>query len=510
MKSFADLFRGREDAYGTYADVTHTQANEVGKRVGRAQTVTRANSPDLFKDDPFPRLYQEHLEGKRRLGIPPCLPNSKCWWFCIDVDFYQEVGLYTDIAQRIKETGLPLVMTKSKSGGIHLWCFFSEQISAAKAREMAISFRKKLKLPDKHVDIFPAQEKTGSDSVGNWVNIPYFGDACHCLGEDGEHDLTLQEFLVYANEHLQHPADLEVKSAEKVSARKSGAPPCIDWMKENGVPEGYRGNAMTHFAIYARKAHGEDGWEEIAREFNDEHCQPPMDKYELKTTINSVRAHPNYAYLCNKIKPLYCDVKECKLREYGVGGGNPDVAIMIERIEKIDGEEPVYRITIDGKRFQVSLDQLYLYNSFKKAALGAINRFLPPLKQAEWEEYMSDVLQEMEVQEAAADTQMKDRVLSCFRLFAENSTITDTTLKNAYTLGNAFFDGDKIIFQGEEFMKHVDRQLNRLPREKTWAYMRDDGTTLVEYKIDNVKVKFWAWVLDGRKLWFEPKKGKQA
>ena len=59
-------------------------------------------------------------------------------------------------------------------------------------------------------------------------------------------------------------------------------------------------------------------------------------------------------------------------------------------------------------------------------------------------------------------------------------------------------------------MERVDRQISRLPREKTWAYMRDYGCVLQEYTIDDTKIKCWCLVLEDRPLWFNPEEGKQA
>lgn len=495
MKSFSDLYRGRDDAYGYYGDITNAQATDRGKRVGRAATRRAPVTPEL---------WTAHLAGETRLGIVPVLKNGKCGWFCIDVDFYQEKGLHEDIAARIRECGLPLVQTKSKSGGAHLWCFFSDPILASKARSIAENFRKKLSLPDEHIDIFPAQDK--ADDIGNWVNLPYFGDACHCVGESGSEDLALEEFLEYANDRVQHHSDLEVRSKEKVRTSKSDAPPCVDWMKENGLPEGYRNNGVTQFAIYALRSKG-DTWKETVEQFNEEAPEVPLSKYELRTIFKSIQSK-NYAYLCDKIETLHCDKKECKLREYGIGKGKSSAGdIVIERLEKIDGEEPIYRVTIKGKRFQINLDQLFLYNAFKKAALGAINEFLPVIKQPEWEVFMNDYLQMMEIQEAGEDTQMRDRVVKVFQRFAENATAE--SLKVAVERGVPYFDGHNLLFRGDEFMQIVDRQLNKLPREKTWAYMRDWGCILVEETVEDKKMKFWKYVPDGP-LWFDPEKGAQV
>lgn len=496
MRQFSDLFRGRDDAYGTYSDVSHTLPDEKGKRVARAQT----------KREPVTQgVWDAHLAGKSRMGIVPVLKDRKCWWFVIDVDLYKEKGLHEDIANRITECGLPLVQTCSKSGGAHLWCFLSEPIEAAKARSVAENFRHRLKLPaTAHVDIFPAQDK--ADDVGNWVNLPYFGDTCWCVGETGAEKLSLDDFLVYANDRVQHPSDLNIQSKQKTKASKSDAPPCIDFMRENGLPEGFRNNGITQFAVYALKSKGDD-WKEAVQEFNETACETPVHRAELSTIFKSVQVG-KYQYMCDKIAPLYCDKKECKLREYGIGRAKQSANdILIQRLEKIDGEEPVYRVTMKGKRFQIGLSELFLYTAFKKAALGAINEFLPMIKQSDWEPFMNDQLQLMEIEDAAADTQMRDRVISLFHAFTENTTTE--SLSAAYLSRLPYYDGEHLIFRGDDFMQIVDRQLNKLPREKTWAIMRDFGCVLSEHNVDGNKVKFWTYIPDGE-LWFDPYKRDQA
>jgi hypothetical protein len=491
MRDFASLFAGRDDAFGWYGPLNNAPSDR-GKRTGQAATRRGAVTPDM---------YAAHLRGEQRLGIVPVLKDGTCWWACIDVDFYQEHGLHEDIAARIKELSLPLVQSKSKSGGVHLWCFFEHPVKAADAISMMEKWRKRLRLPVEHIDIFPAQEKT--DDIGNWVNLPYYGDVAHGVGDTGDQDLSLEDFLAYANDRIQHSADLRVKAKDTRPVNRSDAPPCIDYMRENGVPEGYRDNALTQFAVYMKKR-GDGDWKLKIQDFNQEFIDPPLTRPEVSSKIRSVQGK-EYGYLCSKIKPLYCDLKECKLREFGVGD-SPEIEILIDRLEKIDGEEPIYRVTIDGKRFQVTLDQLFHYNAFKKIALGAINRFLPMLKQAEWEEFMKDKLAQMEIEEAAADTQNRDRIIRIFQRFAENATTE--SIEDAFSRGIPYYDSKHIIFHGDEFLTLIDRQIARLPREKTWAYMRDAGCVIVERTIDERKVKFWCYVPDGP-LWFDPEKGQQ-
>lgn len=483
MRSLPDLFRGRDDVFGYYGNISNAKASGRGKRVAAAST----------KREPVTsELWQRHLSGESRLGIVPVLKDGKCWWFCIDVDHYQEHGLLEEICAKIDELGLPLCVTRSKSGGAHIWCFLDEPMVAAKMRAVAENFRKKLQLPDDHIDIFPKQDK--AHDIGNWVNMPYYGEACR--GFDGVKDLSVDDFVALANSRLVLAADLRVKSSEKTAALNSGAPPCIDHMREEGVPEGHRNDAMTHFCVYAMRAFPDD-WKLKAQEFNEESCDPPVDKQEMRNIFKSVQKG-GYQFLCRVIKEIYCDKATCKKREFGIG---QDAAFEIENIEKIDGELPIYRVTIDGIRFQVTLDQLFLYNSFKKIALGATNRFLPMMKQQEWEEMMRDTLEMMEITEAAADTQMRDRVIKAFQRFAENSSTL--SLKVSLERGTPFYDGKQIIFRGDDFMQIIDRQLVRVTRDQTWVYMRDWGTVQIECDIDGKKIPFWSYVVKGP-LWFQP------
>jgi hypothetical protein len=197
-------------------------------------------------------------------------------------------------------------------------------------------------------------------------------------------------------------------------------------------------------------------------------------------------------------------VKECKLREFGVGGGDPDALIFIDSIEKIDGEEPIYRITMEGRRFQVNLEQLYSYNQFKKIALGATDRFLPMMKQHAWEDFMQDQLEKMFVQKAASDTQTQDRVIKIFKRFAEKCETKP--LETCVKRNIPHYDGSGIVFRGDDLLNIVDKSLTKLPREKAWSYMQDFGCVLVEFTIEGLgRQTFWKYQPNpGEELWFDP------
>lgn len=522
MRDFPSLFKGREDAHGHYFSLAGKDATDRGKIVSKAESV---------HDPVTPALFQKHLAGKDRLGIIPVRADGKTGWFCIDVDFYKignktlaEAGGYPKIAKAIEKLGLKLLITRSKSGGAHLWCFLEEPIPAAEANKAAKLFFKKLNLADalgieqkeleQHVDLFP--KDFSPNNIGSWVNLPYFGEACHCVGLDGKQDLSLEKFVFLANNNLTHPDDLNFKVDEKAAnpnKAKSGRPPCIDYMIENNVPEGHRDDAVTHFAIYALKAFP-DTWEEETRAFNEQHCEPPLNQGEINKTLKSVGSRQYEGYMCKKIENIFCDKSACRKREFGIGkdtvteGGEE---LGIEHIEKIDGEEPVYLLTMFGKTFPVNLVDLYLYVNFRRRAMGATNKLIPALKQPEWEEILSEKLEMMEVTEAAVDTQMRDRVIKQFQNWCDQGVATDS-LEAALTANSPFYTQDSkgngsILFSGDALLSQLDRQL-RVSRDQAYVYMRGWGTVVTEVTVKGKKIKLWKWVQRGP-LWFDPYRGKK-
>lgn len=514
MRDFAALFKGREDAHGHYFSLAGRKATDRGKMVSKAKSEHLPVTPALIKG---------HLAGKERLGIIPVMKDGRVWWFVIDVDFYKigeqklaDVDGYKKIAQAIKDLGLPLVLTASKSGGAHLWCFLAEPLDAESAHVAAKAFNEKLNLPsvlgipieeyNQHVDIFP--KDFSPDNIGSWVNLPYFGDQCHCYGEDGDDDLDLPAFIRYANAHITGHDDLSFKRKEKSKAKgtKSDRPPCIDYMIEHGVPEGHRNNACTQFAIFALKAFP-DNWEDELDKFNEAHCQPPLRRDEVAPIKKSVGSKQYEGYMCEAMQAIFCDKGECRKRAFGIGRGAQTSDVGIKGIEKIDGEEPVYLIEMNGKKFPVSIDELLPYQQFRRRAAASTNRLPPSMKQGEWEDILNDLLDNMEITEPAADTQMRDRVIRAFQGWVGQSCVT-SDFDEAMANESPYYDGKSITFSGDKLMSQLDRQLG-IARDQVYIIMRNWNTTIVERKVKGKSVQLWYWLQNGP-LWFDPtSKGKK-
>lgn len=488
MRSFKDLFKGRDDAHGEYGSIKGAKPTDRGKLNSNAASV---------KGAPTQALFAAHIAGEKRLGIVCVTKEAKVHWLVLDVDHYGDAGQHVRIAQAIRTCSLPLVQTASKSGGDHLWLFFEEPILATRAMVLARDYAERLDLPKDHIDIFP--KNADPVSANFWVNLPYFGDTCWCLGESGSENLSMEEFLIYANDRITSLSELDAKKKSKV-AKKSDAPPCIDYMIENGVEEGNRDLAMYQFIVFAKRK-WPDEWKEKAQWFNDKALHPPLRQDEMRKCITS-HMKKEYEYQCKAMKAIFCDANACRKRTYGVGS-EEELEVPIEAIEKIDGEVPLYRVTLYGKTFTCQVDQLFHAHIFKKLAWTVTNQFVPSMKQTVWEDILKDHMDAMVQTEAGRDTEASDRVITAFQDWVKTYVLY-SNLDAALVAGAPYWDGARLVFRGDAFMQIIDRSL-KLPRDRVYVYMREWGVMTIN---ENGQ-KLWCWPKRGP-LWFSPNKVEQV
>ena len=112
------LFAGYQTSHVQFS-LTEERADN-GKRQAQYRTVKGPATVDIWK---------QHLNGKVRIGIRP-EHDGLCSWSCIDVDpaNYKDYSQkkYVDIIAKYK---LPLIPVLSKSGGLHIFVFFTKHIA---------------------------------------------------------------------------------------------------------------------------------------------------------------------------------------------------------------------------------------------------------------------------------------------------------------------------------------------------------------------------------------------
>ena len=228
------LFEGLPRAHGTY-EIKGERAD--GKKQGKATTV---------REDVTLEKWQAHLDGKTGIGIIPINDDSSCKFGAIDVDQYDGLDIKV-VNDKIKQYKLPLFPCMSKSGGVHLYIFTSEWVPADvmqnKLRDIAAA------LGFGGSEIFPKQAYILADrgDVGQWINMPYFGNERICNG------LSAKKFTEAA---LLNRLSLEDFNKLKIPQPQSDfddGPPCLQHLSAQGFPQGTRNNGLFNVAVYCRK-----------------------------------------------------------------------------------------------------------------------------------------------------------------------------------------------------------------------------------------------------------------
>ncbi len=501
MRQFHEVFVGRTDTYGTYALPKGQKAVRGTKFLGQAKTVRS----ELTLDD-----YGAHLKGEAGLGIIPILPiTDTVQWFVIDVDEYKRDDIHGDMAKLINRLNLPLVICNSKSGGAHLYCFLSHPAPAIEVLKHAKTYIKKLGL--KHdTEIFPKQNTVKQDEVGSWINLPYFGETRYCMGPDGHTELTLKEFLLYVETMEVDPSDLDIRTAELEHRDDTGskAPPCIDTMTEDGVEEGSRNDALTHYGIFAKKALP-DEWQDAVMTFNSEHISPPMPLREVSMIVKNLE-RKEYQYFCTKA-PMngICDKAACLKREFGVGSGAPDNrdVFVIDNIRKIEiPDDPIYIVVVAGKPLRMNQDTMMQYRLFRAKYFDAFNQFPVAIKQEEWENMINDVT--MEVENAPEIVSLGGQVRHHFREWTGQRVTSD---EESLSEGYPVYDDENnlVVFRCNDFTEYLRRTGARFAARDVWSILEEDGATDARRTVGKKRLKVMYLPVEDDELWFDkPQEGK--
>lgn len=233
-KRFERLFDGYRKRFGRY-DLAGRKSPK-GKEEGKARTVDEPLTPDL---------YQKHIEGSVGIGVIPLREDNTVHFAAIDIDVYSDDDkkkrklTHEDVANAVADT--PLVVTRSKSNGIHVWLFMASPVPAQIAIEYLQGIASSLGVAG--TELFPKQvERANEGDVGNWINLPYFGENRVAVVPVTENGVTsfiepdLEQFLGIAEtaaeaateEYLvAHTEAVNTEKQDEESDLFFDGPPCL-------------------------------------------------------------------------------------------------------------------------------------------------------------------------------------------------------------------------------------------------------------------------------------------
>jgi hypothetical protein len=389
---FYNLFLGSDIAHGTFE--INTERVTDGKRQGTARVIREATTLDHWRS---------HLDGKVGLGIIPINSENTVRWCAIDVDVYSLD--HASLARKLKALSIKGVLCRSKSGGGHLYFFLNENIPAADAMSKLGAIAALLGYGN--CEIFPKQASLLLDrgDTGNFLNMPYFASGRstrYAFNEEGT-GLSAQEFIDFAKDNIMSAAEFfAIKTRDdKYDDTLPEGPPCLQHLAAQGFGEGSRNNALFNLGVYARMA-DPDKWEDQVRTMNDKMLVPPLGLKEVDAIIKQLKKK-DYFYKCGD-QPIssFCNKDICLTRKFGVGEGNAGVDI--SSLTKLDGDPPIWILTVNGLRLELTTDALHSQTLFQKSCISQINQFPPMVSAPAWQRKVSALLANATVVETPPDT----------------------------------------------------------------------------------------------------------
>lgn len=400
------LFAGHECAHGTHGE----PLLDVGGLKWEIKTTART-----LREPVTLEMWEDHLAGRRPLGVVPIRQDSTCLWGSIDDDRYDVDQL--PLMREVERRGMPLVPGRSKSGGLHLFIFCAEPIPAPDMRAALSGMAAALGLA--RAEIFPKQSEVRGDrgDVGNWMVMPYYGDTFN--GRLREQvgltsaglELTLEQFLdraeaarVTADQLLpfrcstiprrqsDRAAQPPREDAPPTDEPFSDGPPCLQHISMSGVPQDH-GRNVTLFmmGVYARRARP-GRWQDDLAGYNQRFMQPPLSDDEMRGLIRSL-SKKQYEYTCRS-EPMmsHCNSTVCRSRQFGVGGGGQIPSI--SGISKLMTEPAIWFLDVDGVRYEARTEQLMNYSLMQRLFAEQGTRVYKNMKASDWTDMLFEAMQQ--------------------------------------------------------------------------------------------------------------------
>lgn len=504
-----DLFAGHENVHGTHGTPVRKRDNPLKWEI--------KSSAETIREPATVGHWEAHLTGKKPLGIVPVTIASQCWWGSIDIDQY-DINL-SEVIQRVEREKLPLVPCRSKSGGLHLFLFMSEPVSAGTMQAVLRDLAAQLGFAGS--EIFPKQTAilTERGDVGNWMVMPYYGDTYGGklkeqvgLRRTGA-EMTLEDFLSVAERSRQTEEQLDTlgrrKKAERKKSGKKGAvapepdaagdfrdgPPCLQHLSAQGVLRGGQSNALFMMGVYYKKLDPE-GWKARLEKANQEFLKPPGSSEGLTTVIRSLEKK-DYEYTC-KNEPMvsHCNSTLCRTRKFGVGDGGNVPAL--SGLSKLDTEPPIWFADVGDMRIEATTEQLQNYTLFHRLCMDQGQCFAM-LKVPEWLSIVSIAMESMTVVPAPPDVSTTGRFQELLEEFLTNRA--RGLLKDDLLSGRPWEDTSdenpelhRHYFRLSDLQKFLKREdMKELTRGQITQKIRKMGGGSHGHSIKNRFVSCW-WV----------------
>lgn len=499
MKAIAErffkLFAGLDRVHGHFQVPVASAAN--GHKVEGTLITTE-------KTGATPALWEQHLAGAYGLGIVPIRDDNTCVFGAVDIDVYNGLDLPA-LARRIAEVQLPLLVTRTKSGGGHLYTFARRPMPArlirAKLNEWAIY------LGHPGVEIFPKQDELTEDGHGSWINMPYFGGERsnrYGIALDGT-ALSMEDFLTTARALAIESAsqlDISLPIDEDVETLFPEAPPCLQTLASLGFPEGTRNNALFNIAVYLKKRNALDDLDT----YNTTYMNPPLSQYEVNQVKKSL-VRKNYGFKC-KDQPInsVCNRDLCLTRKFGIGSDGGDagsLGVTLGRLYRYNMDPPMWAMEVNGALVRLTTDELMNQRPFAKRVVEVIKRFPNVMKPGAWKTMMDEMIPNSEDIEVPEDATIGGKIKTHLEHFvngrAQARSLDEVLLGKPYKhdmakkVNSLGVVSDRTYFRPTDFIKYLSQQhINGIDERVLYFQLTPYGSQSHCFSLKGRNVNCWS------------------
>lgn len=476
---FLSLFTGLHRAYGV--------AVPTGKKDARGKVSARYETRRAALDE---GLWSHHLAGDHCLVPIPIRDDGTTGFGAIDVDVYP-LDL-KELTARVEEAKLPLVVCRSKSGGAHLFLFLTKPHDAEEVQAKLMSWAVALGYPG--VEVFPKQISLASENdTGNGIAAPYRGgdgSLEYALSPKTGEALSVSEFLDLAEARRVDGGALP-KVTVDVPDELADAPPCLQHWARIKVPLGTQNDVLFDFGVYAKKAFP-DNWQEKLEDWNRRFLDPPGDAKRMLDMIKTLSKDKDYLYKA-KCEGPHCNPQLCRRQNHGRGGGYDDPGFVIEGLTIIKCDPPIFIISVNGKRIELTGAQWRDQRLFGAQIEDALFMPYKPLKAKVWHEMRDRLYSTAEHEDAPEDAGERGQMLQQLDDFiAERQSDEREKLRHEC----CWFDEEhgRLYFRSRDFIQFLKRRRVYGAKEKDlYMAIRSIGGGSEQIRVGRSPLRVW-WI----------------
>ena len=488
MKEFAQYFNGLERDFG-FCNVENGYIEpESGKLKFEPGDYGWAKRPITLKD------YEDHLGGRKAIGIQACDDNSQASFGAIDIDpkDYKNFDLRKYL-KVIEEKNLPVIPIESKSGGLHIYVFTQEKVPTTLIREFLSNLLFLFKLPH-NTEIFPKQTTLGMNqnnekTSGSFINLPYYKSIERRAYKPDGSKMELAEFIKVVGLNLQTKSSLKDISVKKINEIITGGPeefndgpPCLQMIckeiEESGKKlKDERDRFLYNYMVFAKKKFAEV-WEkkvlEAARkyiEYDDVWGDNKVNE-KIKYWKNETKG-----FKCSDL-PIssYCAKGTCLRRKFGVGSHRSTTWPELSGLIRINYKpEPEFMVNVNlesGKVKQVHAKHIKKIAEMKemRALIAEQTSVFPPIiKNQEYQIILDGLWANMENLKPVAGTNPIDMLKKYIIDYVNGPQATTFA---AFKSGAVLKDEEFYYFDYDKFYEEIKRN--------EWTKDRPRTATLIK------------------------------